>query len=212
MSEKHRQHVMAHVAKNHTTPPSNPQRTIANSTRDALDEPTPEERELVKRRLVEKSKGKVKGAFNRLLDSLGNAMQGGDMSKSLPAAEPLRAETIRMNDFDQGAIIHSLKAGRVSTPKSMAKSLGLEAGYGTDSATLTGGDAMRAQSLDKRVQSTVVPIIVKKPTKEQLLAKGMKALKDGRITGAESMNYEYCVNMGRAVEPELMLKVNRGDK
>lgn len=201
MSDKHREVAMR--ALHHSKVPADPAGHIRRTTTGDADLSDNDKRIAGARRAA--TKGKFAGAFQRLCDAVCGAT---GMAKSLPTHGPMQREatTMRMNDFDPADIVRTLKAGRVSKP--MAKSL--EAGYNSDSATMTGGDAMRTQSLDKRVQSTIVPIIVKPIGKEQLLKAGALALKAGKLTAAEAMNLEYCANMGRKPDDAIMAKL-RGD-
>lgn len=97
----------------------------------------------------------------------------------------------------------------INKVNSMLKSMGLEAGYGTDSATLTGGSALRKQSLDKRLQSTVVggdP----EPTGEQILKAAGAALYAGQIDAKDAQAIQHQVNMRGTCEERLLKKL-RGD-
>ncbi|CAE6714276.1 hypothetical protein [Paraburkholderia haematera] len=75
-------------------------------------------------------------------------------------------------------------------------STSLEATYNSDSATLTGGDALRTQSLQKR-----------KPTNGELLKAASNALNAGKITAAEAMHLEYACNMGKDPDEAIIGKL-----
>jgi hypothetical protein len=90
----------------------------------------------------------------------------------------------------------------------------LDAGYGSDSATLTGGSALRRQSLDKsRVFGTVVGGDVSaapKLTPDMIERAASAALAAGQITGAEANQIATYCAMG-AICPEPLLKRLRGE-
>jgi len=86
-----------------------------------------------------------------------------------------------------------------------AKSLGgfviaksLAAGYGTDSATLTGGSAVRVQSLDGTGAGTA---------KRRILARTKAALAERRITGTEATVIEAALNAGVVLPQEVLVRV-----
>jgi hypothetical protein len=70
----------------------------------------------------------------------------------------------------------------------------LEAGYGSDSATLTGGSAIRTESLDRS-------------TKRKILALAMTALKAHRITGTEATKVEADLNQGAVPKQEILDRI-----
>jgi hypothetical protein len=85
-----------------------------------------------------------------------------------------------------------------------AKSLGgfviaksLEAGYGTDSATLTGGNAVRVQSLDGTGTGTA----------KRIRAQTKAALAARRITGTEASAIEAALNANLMPTQELLARV-----
>ncbi|MFC5427629.1 hypothetical protein ACFPTO_02200 [Paraburkholderia denitrificans] len=188
MSERHRQHVMKHGEHNNTTPPANPARVISASTKDVLDEQEPATGE-------EKS---VKGAFERLkagLRAYAAATGCTTMTKSVPAS-----------DYDADAACSDIRSMQKTTaPRKsittvlanaaahMTKSLALPtgtslvAGYGTDSSDLTGGSALRQQSLQKKCVYSG----------DQLLKAGEQALRDGKITAGEAYHLSSAVTMGK---------------
>jgi hypothetical protein len=97
---------------------------------------------------------------------------------------------------------------------SLLKGMGLEVSYDSDSATLTGGDALRVQSLDKsRVFGTVVGgDAVAQPTltPELIERAATAALAAGQITGAEANTIATYCAMG-SICPEPLLKKLRGE-
>lgn len=108
------------------------------------------------------------------------------------------------------ASIRKSLAGSARALGNTALAKSLEAGTGTDSATLTGGSAMRKQSLSKRVASTTVggdP----QPTADQILKAASAALYAGQITGRDAADIERHVNTtGKCPEP--LLKKLRGEE
>lgn len=90
----------------------------------------------------------------------------------------------------------------------------LDAGYGSDSATLTGGSALRRQSLNKsRVFGTVVGgdvTAAPKLTPDMIERAASAALAAGQITGAEANQIATYCAMG-AICPEPLLKRLRGE-
>jgi hypothetical protein len=90
----------------------------------------------------------------------------------------------------------------------------LDVSYNSDSATLTGGDALRVQSLDKsRVFGTVVGGDVSaapKLTPDMIERAASAALAAGQITGAEANQIATYCAMG-AICPESLLKRLRGE-
>ncbi|NYH24688.1 hypothetical protein [Paraburkholderia bryophila] len=84
----------------------------------------------------------------------------------------------------------------------------LEAGYGSNSATLTGGSAMRKQSLSKRVASTTIGGDPKpRYSPEDLLKGAAAALHAGAITGAEAQAIQHHVNMTGDCPDHLLKKL-----
>jgi hypothetical protein len=73
----------------------------------------------------------------------------------------------------------------------------LEAGYGTDSASLTGGSAIRTQSLDGG------------GVKRKILAQAMAALKAKRITGVEASELEAALNRGAMPRKDILDRIGR---
>jgi hypothetical protein len=218
MSDEHRKAVARGMS--HSRVPADPAGHIRRTTTGDAELSGNDRRIVGARRGAAKGSGKAKfaGAFDLLKTALFGAT---DISKSLQPGEPLRAETIRMNDFSTADLIRGLKATPVSTLSliksikpamdKLAKSLGvdspLEAGYGSDSASLTGGAAMREQSLDGRLQSTVVPMPVKRLTKTQIERASKAALEAGVLTGAEANCIATCLSMDMQIDPALLAKL-----
>jgi hypothetical protein len=95
----------------------------------------------------------------------------------------------------------------------LAKSL--EAGYGSDSALLTGGSALSKQSHSKRVASTTVggdlePVKPKQPTGEEILKAASAALYAGQINAQDAQAIQHQVNVRGTCEERLLKKL-RGD-
>lgn len=100
-----------------------------------------------------------------------------------------------------------------ATLAGMGFSKSLEAGYGTDSTTLAGDSALRKQSLDKRLQSTVVggDPKPKQPSGDEILKAASAALHAGQISGLDAQAIQHHVNM-TGMCPEPLLKKLRGEE
>ena len=117
------------------------------------------------------------------------------------AIEPVRVATVR-------AVAKPVTmAGVTKRMATLAKSLGntelaksLEAGTNSESATLTGGSAMRRQSLP-------VSNKPKQITAAQVEAACMKGLASGAISGGEAAHICTALTMGHPLGGDLMLKV-----
>jgi len=177
------------------------------------------------------------GAFSRLKKTLQEHLstQGGasmakavghEHGQSFEERYGTRAEPI------QRARVASVAAPKQTASQSLQKAMGrvqgllksmdiapagsssLEAGYATDSADLTGGSALRRQSLDKsRVFGTTVAgdaVAAPKLTPAMIERAASKALAAGQITGAEANQIAtYCAM--DAICPEPLLKRLRGE-
>jgi len=218
MSNEHRRVAMRSLQ--HSKVSADPVGYIRRTTTGDADLSDNDRRIVGARRGAAKGSGNAKfaGAFDLLKTALFGAT---DISKSLQMGEPLRAETIRMNDFSTADVIRGLKATPASTSSliksikpamdELAKSLGvdspLEARNSSDSASLTGGSALREQSLDGRLQSTVVPAAVKRLTKTQIERASKAALEAGVLTGAEANCIATCLSMDMKIDPALLAKL-----
>ena len=191
------------------------------------------EREYMKRKAAleangaPRTTGKNAGAFDKLRAGLRDYVRANGGAEHMAKAVPTD------DGLDQAALIRELKAGPKAPAKgALAKSLqpgldkaaknlgvkapnllkSLEAGYNSDSATLTGGSTLRRQSLSKRVASTTVgggpvPAKPKLLTKSQVEAACMNGLHSGAITGAEAAHVSTALSMDRRVPDELMKKI-----
>jgi len=82
----------------------------------------------------------------------------------------------------------------------------LAAGYGTDSAKLTGGSALGRQSLDGVASSR------SRATKQQVLAKAATAMKAGHITGTEATEVETALNRGQMPRRDVLDRMYGGKR
>ncbi|CAB3783433.1 hypothetical protein [Pararobbsia alpina] len=92
---------------------------------------------------------------------------------------------------------------------SLMRSMGLDVSYDSDSVTLTGGDAMRKQSLDKsRIFGTTVGGDAvgqpKRYTAEQIERAASAALAAGKLTGAQANSIATYIAMGSMPPPDLL--------
>lgn len=162
----------------HSVVPSNPQKAIASSTKDETligvdhrrDPDAEAERAGMKRKAVLEANsvprtiGKNAGAFDKLLAGLRQYVRenGG--------AEQMAKAVSTEDSLNQAELMRQLKAGRKAAPKgSMLKSLtpafdkvakdlgvanplrkSLTAGYGTSMPDLSGGSALREQSISAK--------------------------------------------------------------
>ena len=121
------------------------------------------------------------------------------LAKSItkPSAKPVTMATVKAR---------LLGLARAVGNEELVKSL--EAGYGSNSATLTGGSAMRKQSLSKRVASTTIGGDQKpRYSPEELLKGAAAALHAGAITGAEAQAIQHHVNMTGDCPDHLLKKL-----
>jgi hypothetical protein len=167
---------------------------------------------------TEDDRDKNRGAFDKLLARVRDAGANGEMAKA--AAYKLGDYSIEQVYADLKSVpVGSTAGASKALGKSMAKlarSLGnatlaksLESGYGTDSATLTGGSAIRKQSLSKRAVSTTVggdPV----PTGEQILKAASAALYAGQIDATDAQQIQHQVNT-RGTCDDALLKKLRGE-
>lgn len=214
----------------HTNPGQNVAVKIRNNTRDETLEParrtslneegtpktTAEHIDHLHR--TEGNRGKNRGAFDKLRARVRDAIANGEMAKAVPYKPGDYSIERAMSDLRRVPMPNtagSLKTLRKSMAK-VARSMGnatlaksLDAGYGSNSATLTGGSALRKQSLDKRLQSTVVggdPEL----TGEHILKAAGAALYAGQIDAQDAQAIQHHVNMtGKCPEP--LLKKLRGE-
>jgi len=87
----------------------------------------------------------------------------------------------------------------------LLKSMGLEAGYGTDSATLTGGSAIRKQSLPAKP-------VAKPLSPDELLKAASTLLHHGRIDTQTAARVQSEVNLTGKVSPALMKTLSEACK
>lgn len=85
-------------------------------------------------------------------------------------------------------------------------STSLEATYNSDSATLTGGDALRKQSLPKKIFVKMEPAPL---TGDEITKAASAALTAGAITGAEAKTIatHVALNGGKHCDPDLLKKI-----
>ncbi|MFM0752607.1 hypothetical protein [Paraburkholderia strydomiana] len=230
MSEQHRQHVMRHVDSINTPPPSNPKKVIQASTRDLIDGPrhNPDEvaeREYVKRKSAMESakRGRNAGAFDKLRRQIReHVATHGELTKAVPHVPGDYSIEQAYADLKSVPLPNKARAAGASkalgkTMATAARNLGnavlakaLEAGYNSDSATLTGGSALRRQSLDKRLQSTVVggdPKPAPKPslmTKSQCQAAALRGLNTGKLTAWQCQHIDVALSMDRRIDDATM--------
>lgn len=228
--------------KSQTKPGQNIAVNIRCSTKDetlvgADRRPAPDadaERAYLKRKAALESNGtprttgKNASAFDKLRAGLRQYVRenGGaeHMAKAVPTDDGL----------DQAALMRQLKAGPKAAPRgsllkslmpsfdNAAKGLGianplkksLAAGTDSNSAALTGGSALRRQSISKRVASTTVggdPKPAPKPTlmtKSQCQAAALKAMNAGKIAPQDAQTIDTCLSMDRRI-PDALMKVLR---
>lgn len=162
--------------------------------------------------------GKNAGAFHKLHAKVRDAIANGEMAKALPYK--LGDYSIEQAYSDLRSVpLPSAADAFKSLRKTMAKtarSLGnttlaksLEAGYDSNSVTLTQGSTLRKQSLDKRLQSTVgggdpKPVKPKLMTKSQCQAAALKGLNSGKLTASQCQHIDVSLSMDRRIDDATM--------
>jgi hypothetical protein len=201
----------------------------SSTTRDALDGPSAQQsdeyaenayvRKMMERGRARRGSGK-NGSFDSLRAKVREHTAGSEpMTKSTPSTPGDYSIEQAMSDLRSVPVPRSAGASK-PLMKSMAKTaraLGnttlaksLEAGYGTNSATLTGGSALRRQSLDKRLQSTAVggdPKPAPRPkllTKAQIAAACSRGMTIGKLTPQECMKAQSCMDMDQSIPDDLL--------
>jgi len=213
MSEQHRQQVMRNMETQQITPPANPQRTIETSTKDIRDERSCADG---------KRKKKHPGAFDKLkaqVDAAAAAAAAPTVAKALPVARPVwrpsispvtvtaakPAETFESLGQKLGTLAKSI--GVVLKSDAPAGATSSEAGYAPNVDGMTGGDALRVQSLPKQVFVKMEPEPL---TAAQIEKAASAALSAGAITGTEANHIAtHLAIHGKCPEP--LLKKLRGE-
>jgi hypothetical protein len=165
---------------------------------------------------------KLKARVRAAMDDMPTA---GELTKALREQEG--GSATYNEGLDQAALIAKLRSGPspssptkagVPLSKALAKTIergyrnlgktmpidapagtsSLEATYNSDSATMTGGDAVRRQSLAGAK---------KKRSPDQIRKAAAQALREGRITGAEAIHCEMAANAGKEPRDGLMGKI-----
>ncbi|KLU21969.1 hypothetical protein EOS_33040 [Caballeronia mineralivorans PML1(12)] len=157
-----------------------------------------------------------KGAFEHLQAELARAATGEPMEKSQRAGVP-GTQATEAGELDQVELIAQLKStkvARVDMTKALAPAFdkaralvkSLEAGYATDSDGMTGGDALRKQSLPRKVFVKMEPAPL---TGDQITKAASAALSAGAITGAEANHIatHVALNGGKHCDPDLLKKI-----
>lgn len=180
------------------------------------------ERKQAERAQGNRGTGKNAGAFHKLRATVRGAIANGEMAKALP--HKLGDYSIEQAYSDLRSVpLPSAADAFKSLRKTMAKtarSLGnttlaksLEAGYDSNSATLTRGSALRKQSLEKRLKSTVVggdpkPAKPKLMNKSECRAAAFKAMSAGKIAPRDAQTIDTCLTMDRRI-PDALMKALR---
>lgn len=207
--------------------PANPATAIRRSSPDeSLQRHNPEaEAETAYERRRKKMSGgnSNAGAFDKLRRQVReHVAEHGPLEKAIPgdysigqAMSDLRSVPLPSTAGASKLLLKGMaKTARALGNANLAKSL--EAGYGSDSATLTGGSALSKQSLSKRVASTTVggdPKSAKKrePTGDEILKAASAALYAGQIDAKDAQAIQHHVGMtGKCPEP--LLKKLRDDE
>ncbi|MFM0088927.1 hypothetical protein PQR46_18630 [Paraburkholderia sediminicola] len=142
-------------------------------------------------------------------DSSGEGFERYGAGFAAHVAEPVRIQRAKVVVAKPTA---NTFAKSLERTKSLMKSMGLEAGTGTDSATLTGGSALRRQSLSKRVASITgggdpKP---KQPTVDEIMKAASTALHANAISASDAMAIQHQVNT-RGTCDDALLKKLRGE-
>ncbi|WP_168794446.1 hypothetical protein [Paraburkholderia aromaticivorans] len=216
--------------------PNNPQRTISRSTKDVSlgidyrhnpDEAA--EREYVKRKTALKPNGTASstgmnaGAFDKLRRQVReHVAEHGELTKAVPHTPG--DYSIEQAYADLKSVPLPSKARTAGASKALGKAMGkvarsmgdtklaksLEAGYGSDSANLTGGSALRRQAVSKRIASTTVggdPKPAPKSTlmtKSQCQAAALKGLDTGKLTASQCQHIDVALSMDRRIDDTTM--------
>ncbi|MFM0647036.1 hypothetical protein PQR14_22150 [Paraburkholderia bryophila] len=172
-------------------------------------------------RKAQSSRGSTPGAFDKLRAGLRDHVlkHGGaeHMAKAQPpySVEEAFAELRSVPVSNTAAAAKPVRKAlaKVATGlgnTKLAKSL--QAGYGSDVSTLTGGSAIRKQSLSRRLASATVGEDPKPapPTADEILKAASRALYAGAISGQDAQAIQGHVNMTGAC-PEHLLKKLRGE-
>lgn len=143
-------------------------------------------------------------------DSSGEGFERYGAGFAAHVAEPVRIQRAKVVVAQPTA---NTFAKSLERTKSLMKSMGLEAGTGTDSATLTGGSALRRQSLSKRVASTTVggDPKPKQPTADEIMKAASAALHANAISASDAMAIQHQVNTRGTCEDALLKKLRGED-
>ena len=178
-------------------------------------------RKLAERGRANRGKSGNRGAFDKLRAKVREHLAGSEpMTKAQPVehnqsfesrygcaayvAEPVTIQRATVAKIAAPAAAKPSIASIRNSMATIAKSLGnttlatsLEAGYGTDSATLTGGSAIRKQSLPKKPAA-------KPLSPDELLKAASTLLHHGRIDTQTAARVQSEVNLTGKVSPALM--------
>jgi hypothetical protein len=215
MSDEHRAALQRNLrigGNLHVKPDENVAVKIAATTTGDADL-SPVQRKHKERREAEGRN--VKGAFDKLKARVQAALANGGVEMSKASKLTGASMVVKAVKVEHPALAKTIatkiEEARASLGKAMAVggdapvgATSLEAGYNSDSATMVGGDALRAQSLDKRVQATVVP-----STSDEITKAASAALTAGSITGAEANHIatHIALNGGKRCDADLLKKI-----
>ena len=196
------------------------------------DAETAHMRKLTERGRANRGKSGSRGAFDKLrtkvrehLSSTGSGDE--PMTKAQPVehnqsfesrygcaayvAEPVtiqRAAVVKPTAANPAPTIAALRKSMAALAKSLGNTTlakSLEAGYGTDSATLTGGSAIRKQSLPTKP-------VAKPLSPDELLKAASTLLHHGRIDTQTAARVQSEVNLTGKVSPTLMKTLSEACK
>lgn len=216
MSDKHRDTLMRNLrlsGNTHIKPDENVAVKIAE-TQTSESDLSPVQRKHKER--GERQGKNVKGSFEKLRARVQSALANGgeEMSKALRVTGASTVmKTVKVERVPLAKTVGAkLDAARATMAKALggnAASVGatsLEAGYNPESATLTGGDALRKQSLPKKVFVKMEPAPL---TGDQITKAASAALTAGAITGAEANTIatHVALNGGKHCAPDLLKKI-----
>jgi hypothetical protein len=154
----------------------------------------------------------MKGAFNKLRELVQAALVNGSVEPMAKAQRVRGGYEVKKVPMAK-SIGSKIDAARESLNKAMAiggdaptGATSLEAGYATDSDGMTGGEALRKQSLPKKVFVKMEPTPL---TSDQITKAASAALTAGAITGAEANTIatHVALNGGKHCSPELLAKI-----
>jgi hypothetical protein len=154
----------------------------------------------------------VKGAFEKLRARVQDALENSVVKPMIKAQRITGGYEVQTMPLPK-SIGSKIDAAREALNKAMAiggdaptGATSLEAGYATDSDGMTGGDALRKQSLPKKVFVKMKPVPL---TGDQITKAASAALSVGAITGAEANTIatHVALNRGKHCSSELLAKI-----